>query len=232
MKSVFLAYRYDEPNKRLARDVRELVESHGLKAATGETLGGDELTAGLKHQIETADALIALLTRRKALKGGGWATHEFAKSELQHARGVNKPAIALVEDGVDVSGLYKENEFISLVGTKPLPAFLRLSRTLALWKESAGRSVKIQLLPEPIAQEIGPKYDQCAGEYRLLSGATETEWRPAKFRREPGGLYLFVHVPEDTMDTMLIEVRIKYGHKAWVSCATPFYVPLPLAEQA
>jgi hypothetical protein len=91
-----------------------------------------------------------------------------------------------------------------------------------------GRTVKIQVVPDTVAQEIWAKREQCEWEYRLSSGLKETDWMKAKARKEPGGLYLYVQVPDDTM---LIEVRIRGVGKAWASDATPLSFPLPLAEQ-
>jgi len=138
MRDVFLSYHYDEPNTRIARQIQDLLESHRLRATTGDTLGGGTLTEAIKRQINEADALIALLTRNQRLANGSWTTHEYVRTELQHARGAEKPAIALVEQGVDVSGLYKENEFIPYAPADALPAFLKLSRTIWSWKNRSG----------------------------------------------------------------------------------------------
>src|SRR5262245_27998140 len=148
MRDVFLSYHYDEPNTRIARQIEELLESHNLRATTGDVLGGGVLTDEIKRQIDEADALIALVTRNQQLANGGWTTHEYVKNEVQHARDTKKPAIALVEQGVDVTGLYKENEFIPYIPSQALPAFLKLSRTIRSWKNRAGRTIKLQLLPE------------------------------------------------------------------------------------
>ena len=64
---------------------------------------------------------------------------------------------------------------------------------------------------------------QCEWQYRLSTGMTESEWRPAKARKEPGGLYLYVQVPDDFQ---MIEVRIKCPVRAWVSDTIPFHMPV------
>lgn len=229
MRDVFLSYHYDEPNTTIARQIEDLLESHTLRATTGDVLGGGVLTTEIKSQIEAADALIALLTRNQPLANGDWTTHEYVKNELQHARGAGKPAIALVERGVDVTGLYKENEFIPYAPTDALPAFLKLSRTIWSWKNRVGRIVKLQLLPEAVATEIWRnKGTGIQWQYRLSSGISDTGWQEARPRKEPYGLFLFVQVPDDTMS---IEVRVAAGGKAWVSDATQFLMPLPLVQE-
>jgi hypothetical protein len=225
MNTVFLSFHYDEPNKRLAATVEDLLDSHGLRGTTGDVLAGGNLTPEIKKQIEDADALIALLTRRDQLANGGWTTHEFCKNELQHSRTVGKNAIALVESGVDVTGLYQEHEYIPFDAVAPLAAFMRLSRTIGRWKQVTGRTVKVQVVPETTALEILAMRDACEWEYRLLSGTRETPWASAKARKEPGGLFVYVQVPDDRM---MIEIRIRAngGARKWYSDVTPFFTPV------
>jgi len=229
MNKIFVSYHYDDPNKGLAAIVDDLLDGHSLRFTTGDALGGGNLTPAIKGQIENADALIALLTRRENLGNGKWTTHDFCKTELQHARTFGKNAIALVETGVDVQGLYQEHEYISYDAQNPLAAFVRLSRTIGLWKQMTGRTVKIQVMPEPTALEIWSVHNECEFEYRLSSGTRETPWDKAKARREPGGLFLFVQVPDDTM-MLEVRVRANRGAKSWYSDATPFFTPLTLTN--
>lgn len=228
MTDIFLSFRYDEPNKQLARLVEELLESHNLRATTGDVLGGEALTPEIKRQIEDADALIALLTRRDALQNGGWTTHPFCLQELQHARDAHKPAIALVEDGVGLGGFEQQNEHIAYQAANPLPAFLKLTQAIWRWKQRVGRTIKIQVQPPGVAQEVWTNRANASWEYRLSSGLRETSWQPAKARREAVGLFVYVQVPDDTM---LIELRVRSGARAWTSDATAFLLPLTLTEE-
>src|SRR3954452_919520 len=229
MRDVFLSYHYDELNTAIARRIEDLLESHNLRATTGDVLGGGVLTNEIKRQIDEADALIALFTRSQQLANGSWTTHEYVKNEVQHARAAEKPAIAFVEQGVDITGLYKENEFIPYTPTDALPAFLKLSRTIWSWKNRAGRIIKLQLLPEVVATDIWKsRGGGIEWQYRLSSGLRDTGWQKAYPRKEPYGLFLFVQVPDDTMS---IEVRVVAGGKSWVSDATQFLMPVPLVEE-
>lgn len=236
MKTLFLSYHYDEPNTGLAKQVEQLVESHGLRAVTGDVLGGRRLTDEIKEQIAKADGLIALLTRSQPLPDGSWTTHLFCQSELQHARSLDGsvvgtsrrtyPAIALVENGVPTSGLVQDHEHIPFDSSRPLPAFLRLSETIAKWKHRAGRWLTLQVAPDDIVKEISSQGTSVAWEYRLWNGGDETEWLAAKPRVEPGGLFVWVRVPDDTM---LIEIRARAQARAWQSAATPFHTRVTLA---
>lgn len=225
MNTVFLSYRYDDANKALAATVEDLLDSHGLRATTGDVLGGEMLTPEIRKQIEDADALVALLTRRDQLSAGGWTTHEFCKNELQHARGAGKSAIALVEGGVSIIGFDAGNEHIPYDGALPLAAFIKLSRTIGLWKQRTGRTVKIQVMPEMAAAEMWAVRGTAEWEYRLSRGVQETAWTKAKARKEPGGLFVFVQVPDDAM---MVEVRVNAqgGAKSWYTDATPVFTPL------
>ena len=110
MRDVFLSYRYDPPNIDLARRVEDLLESHSLRPVTGDVLGGEAITPALLRQIEEADALVALLTQRDALAAGGFTTHPFCLDELKHARSKGRPAIALLEDGVETGAFLPDEK--------------------------------------------------------------------------------------------------------------------------
>jgi hypothetical protein len=227
MNLIFLSYHYDEPNTKLAKEIEQLVESHNLRPFTGDSFGGNALTDGLKADIKKADALVALLTKAEKYVSGEWATHQFCLTEVQHARNIHKPCIALLETGIKPpSGLFQEHEYIVYDPADPLPAFLKLSRAIGRWKLAAGRVLKLQVVPPEAATQIWAEQSQCQWQYRLLSGLEESEWREAKARKEPGGLYLYVRVPDDTT---LIEVRIQCPNKRWASEAIPFHVPVSVA---
>jgi hypothetical protein len=229
MEKIFLSYHFDDgPNRELARQVEELLESHSIVVITGEALGGGPLTPEIEGEIQAADALVALLTRREQQANGRWATHPYCVDELKHARARHVPAIALLETDVDVRGMYQENEYIKYDAEKPLPAFLKLSKTVFRWRKQRGRTLKIQILPEEVARANWAQRHACQWEYRLSSGMRETEWRTGRPQDEPGGLFLYVQVPDDTM---MIEVRIVCRGRAWMSKTASFYMPLSLMEQ-
>ena len=225
MNTVFLSYHYDELNTKLANKVQQLVESHNLRPFTGDNLGGGALTDELKKEIRKADALVALMTKAQQYNNGEWATHPFCLSELQYARSASKPCIAFLENGIKPHGLFEEHEYIAFDPADPLPAFLKLSRTVGRWKVTAGRILKVQVVPQETATEIWSNKAQCQWQYRLVpSDLSESDWKEAKtVRKEPGGLYLYVQVPDDTT---MIEVRIQCSHKLWASETIPFHMPI------
>lgn len=161
MKKVFVAYSFREENDQLFKVVERLVKSHGFQADTGEVLGGDSLTIGVKQKISDSDALIAVLSKDKKADGSEqWFATDWVKSELQSARNSNKSCIALVESGVSVDGLYAEYERINFDRNNLLTPLLRLSETLFFWRDNAGRSVKIKLEPKEAA-ELALSHGKC-----------------------------------------------------------------------
>ncbi|HEY5990157.1 MAG TPA: hypothetical protein VIV12_27790, partial [Streptosporangiaceae bacterium] len=126
---VFLSYHF-RGDGDLAQAVERLLSSHDALPAKGRRLGGEQLTAEVRRLIENCDGLIALMTRREPLGDGDrWVTHPWVRDEYGHARATDKPAIALVEDGVEVEGAYAGHEWIPLDRESPLEAFLALSET-------------------------------------------------------------------------------------------------------
>lgn len=131
---VFLAFSFRDEDKPLVAEIARLLRSHSIQMVSGEDLGGEELTPAVKQRIEASDGLIALLTRRDPFLKGGWASHDWVRDELGHAREKKKHTIALVEDGVDVGGMSQPHEFIPLDKSQPEKALLQLARTLGAWE--------------------------------------------------------------------------------------------------
>jgi hypothetical protein len=223
VREVFLSYRYDDSNAELARKAEELLESHNLRAVTGDVLGGEAITPELLRQIEEADGLVALLTRRDQLADGGWTTHPFCVDELKHARQKEKPAIALLEEGVKSGGMFQEHEYITFKPDDALPAFLKLSRTLWRWKLRAGRIQRVQMLPSPLTQDLYSKGQGCQWEYRVSNGTRDSEWVATEPRKEGQGVFLLVRIHEDTT---LIEVRVRDQGTTRQTGFVPLQIPV------
>jgi len=223
VRDVFLSYRYDPPNIDLARRVEDLLESHSLRPVTGDVLGGEAITPALLRQIEEADALVALLTQRDALAAGGFTTHPFCLDELKHAREKSKPAIALLEEGVQLGGMYQDHEFIPFRTADALPAFLKLSRTLWRWKLRAGRIQRVQMLPTPLTQDLYTKGKSCHWDYRVSNGTRDSDWFTTEPRKEGQGVFLLVRVAEDST---LVEVRVQDQGTEKTTGFVPLHIPV------
>jgi hypothetical protein len=72
MKRIFLSFSFRDEDKPLVAAVERLLACHDLQVVTGMRLGGGALTQEVMKRIESCDGLVALLTRRQELAGGGW----------------------------------------------------------------------------------------------------------------------------------------------------------------
>jgi hypothetical protein len=138
---------------------------------------------------------VAVLTQRPNEAEG--TTHPWVLQEFGHARLSGKQAIGIYETGVPVAPGDNGFEHIDYARDDPLPAFVRLSETIGEWKQAAGRLFRIMIMPPEVAQSLGARADQLRCECRFLVEGEDTPWKPAKVRREVGGVYVFLRVPDD-----------------------------------
>jgi hypothetical protein len=189
--------------------IGRLIASHGLVPVTGESLGGDALTPAVQRLIADSDALIALFTREKQVgRGNRWLPTQWVQSEITAARTRGKPAIALVEPGVDVTGLFAEHEHIALDLRHPLDALLQLSETIRIWREETGRYLLVRLLPDAAAVAAQNGNSQC--KVRLVPPQGPAgNWQPADLRVRPGGVFLGV---PGVKENVSLDVQILNGN--------------------
>jgi hypothetical protein len=220
MRKIFLSHSFAERDKVLTAQVESLIRSHGLVAFDGRRLGGGVLTPEIARLIESADAFIALFTLR--MNDPGNVTHPWVLLEHGHARLQNKTAIALYESGVPVGGADAGYEHIDYDPAAPIPGFIRLSETIGEWKQRAGRLLKVQVVPDKIAQVLGTRADDVRCECRYHIGGEETAWKPAKVKREVGGVFVYVRVPDDAE---MVQLRAD-GPPPCESPYTPLSMPV------
>lgn len=229
MQKVFVSFHFsddfDSPDRQLANRVEGLLRSHGLDLSSGAALGGGPLSVEVRELIEKSDALIALMTRRDQLASGEWTTHPWVQDEYGHARSQNKRAIALIEQGVAIGGMYQQNEYIPYNPADSLTAFLRLSATLGVWKKESGRLVKLKIQPDQVALDFGTDAEW---RYRFYSNGEYSGWQETSLSREPGGCFLDLpNVP----DGSLIQVQTRSNTGRAESINTPQWVSVDLEER-
>jgi hypothetical protein len=231
MQSVFLSFHFSAPtdadqhDKTLAGHVDLLLRSHGLNVVSGGTLGGGALTKAVMDRIEGCEALVALMTRRDQLQPASngapakFSTHSWVRDEINHARGRNRLTIALIENGVEHGGAYQEHEWIPYDRIDPLPAVLKLTDTLGLWRRDSGRSVPIQILPPALAQKVGDAASTAVCEYRQqLAGKPPSSWNPMTVVPMKGGTFVYA---DGVRDGTLLQVRVSINGNQYVSKAGP-----------
>jgi hypothetical protein len=225
--TVFLAFGFQRRDEELVRRVEALLESHGVRVETGENLGGRALTPAVKKRIEACDGLVALLTRRDRIVGGGWSTHDWVRDELNHARTKRKLAIALVEAEVKSGGVYQEHERIEFDQRTEAVALIKLSLTIAEWKQQLGGLVKVRILPDELSQTLASLQDRVRCEVRITRQGRPTKWLGATLVPEPGGVYAYVR---GALEDALIQLRVKVPGETWISRSVPQWMDATLTK--
>jgi len=224
---IFLAFAFRDADKALVGYVDQLVSSHLIETITGEGLGGEALTPVVQTRIDSCDAVVGLLTRREAKRNGKYTTHQWVLDELSYARASRKRAIAMVESGVDIGGMYQPHEYIPLERKNPLPALLALSLTLGSWRAEIGRPVKVQILPPALARKVGASENEIRCSHRLWSKGNDGAWVQVKPVPEGGGTFIWI---KGVQDEDLIQIKVEgNGTKVWQSVATSQWIQIPLS---
>ncbi len=215
MKKIFLSFSFQDSDRILSNQVEQLVDSHNLTRVTGERAGGEPLRDRIFEQIRKCDGLIALLTRRDQLAdGAGWKPSEWVVNELNHARTNGLRTIALVEDGVVVSGAFTDHERIHFKREELVDAILSLSATLGLWQREAGRRVKVRIMPETLSRAPRFVRGQMGLEYRYLIDGEPTDWKPITPIPEVGSTVVYL---PGVQDGHLIQLQVRDGPNEWQS---------------
>jgi hypothetical protein len=222
---VFLSWHFGESDRELMRQIEGLLASHGLRVVTGEDLGGGELTPEIMKRIEQSDCLVALMTKRSNSADYG-GTHPWVVDEFKHAKGLHKRAIALVEPGVAVVGAYKDHERIEYNPKEPLNAFLKLSRTIGIWKSDAGRLLRVQLRPPQLADQLAVVNGSQHCRYCIYApDGTASDWREAPTLTEGDGTYAYLKgINEDSR----IQLRVELAGIIWTSPVLQQWMPVEL----
>ena len=227
MKKIFLSFSFRDADRELVGMVDQLVMSHQLTRETGRRLEGQDLTDAIREKINQADGLIALLTRRDLRDDGKWTTHDWVRDELNFARQAKMPAIALLEDGVVMSGAFGEHERIHFSRDKLPDALLALSETLGLWKRRAGRLVKVSIVASDLVRNGRFLGGLMTVEYRFIVGGELKPWQSVTPILEVGGPVVYL---PGAQDGFMIQLQVKDGPDQWISPATPQLIEIKLEK--
>jgi len=222
---IFLGLSFRDEDKEIVELVDQLIASHLVEMKTGERLGGDQLTPVVQRRIEDSDALVGVLTRRDMRQDGKWTTHQWVLDEIGWARAKNRKVIALMEQGVDLGGMFQSHEHISMEKDKPLKALLDLSDTIGLWRRELGRTVKVQILPVAIAQRVGDGGNGVRCRHRLWLRGASSSWLDLTPVPEAGGTFVFVN---GVQDEHLIQLQVQQESKMWQSVATSQWIQVTM----
>lgn len=224
---IFLAFAFRDDDRDVVRYVERTLAAHYVPIITGERLGGEQLTPAVQSRIDQCNALVALLTRRDQLQNNSWTTHQWVLDELGYARTKHKKVIALVEEGVNVGGMYQPHEYIPFDRANPLEAFLTLSETVGNWKREVGRTVKVQIQPSTLAKKLGSGGSKSRCHHRLWLQGNNTDWSEIKPVPEPGGTFVFI---EGVQDEHLVQIQVEDQNATWESPATSQWMQIQLSR--
>jgi hypothetical protein len=229
MQSVFLSHSFRPEDRDLVDDVDHLLASHFIRSVRGRYLGGQPVWAEVEKRIQAAEGLIALLTRRDELKSGDYTTHPYVLQEIGRARAADRRTIALLETGIKDDQLGAETGFERLLWDRanPLPTFIALSETIGLWKAEAGRTLKVQILPEELAREVGQGNGQFQCRYRLASEGKFSDWLETEPIPETGGTFVYL---TGINDQHAIQIEIKNDKRRWFAPAQSQWMGVRLEE--
>jgi hypothetical protein len=223
MENIFLAFSFNE-DRQLIFDIDELLYSYNIKMTTGELLGGEQLEPAVQDLIKKCDGLIGLLTRRNRSDTGKWDTHEWVKNEIAFARNNGIHAIAIVEQGVDVGGMYASHEYIPLDRSDPYgtyKALFELAKRIGKWNKDAGRRIKVRIMPDDLATLLRRPSGNFKCRYRFFDGRGNcTEWRDVRPIPLTGGTFVYMNgVCEEHSIQLEVQGDVQGQPKIWISKA-------------
>lgn len=88
--------------------------------------------------------------------------------------------MAIVLKDVEVNGLSSQHERADLDPAEAVPALVKLSQTLGMWKHQHGRRLKVLLLPEQVASRVKSTKFSC--KFRYSRARAEQHVEPTQDR--------------------------------------------------
>lgn len=209
---VFLSYSFRKEDEPLADMVAKTLSAFGSTVETGKRLGGEDLKAEVDRRIERNDALVTMFTLRPKAKRDE-STLDWVKYELQHARDCRKSAIALVEKGVPLKGPETSQEHLVFSRNKFAGTLLELAKTIMIWKEQIGRRVKVQLLPETLAEHFRHEEAgiECSVQYWKDSKREGAPHRIERVVPRPDGVFVEIELGEKQSFQMMVKRQVQRG---------------------
>jgi hypothetical protein len=216
---IFVAYGYRDRDQWVKDLVFPIVEAFGDTVVTGEELAGEVITDAVRRKIQSADALIAMATRREEAGAGRWSTHRWVLDELSYALANRKKVVEVRETGVDEQGgIAGDRQRIMYDEAARDRCLVSIVKTLGNWHRE--NLVQVRLGPEKECETFAQRYKsnlfKCT--YRLLVNNQEGEEQPAQITPRQGALYVLLpNVPVQAD----IQIQIVDGETVWRSDYEP-----------
>jgi hypothetical protein len=210
---IFVGYGYNDRDAWVKDLVFPLIKALGHDWADGQEIYGEQLSDGVRKEIEECQALLGFTTRREPLqKGNLWTTHQWVKDELLTAQQKGIRFVEIREMDVDPQdGILGNIARITYNPAERDRCLLEIIKAISRWRGKE-KSYELYLMPESFSQTIRPRLRdanlRCV--YRVLE-ADKLDPEPAKetpIRPITGGLAIrTAPIPSDA----LIQVEIWNG---------------------
>jgi hypothetical protein len=221
---VFLSYQYREREQWITSLVVPMLQCLGVTIVHGQDLAGGPLNEEIKGRIQSADALIAFLTRRDRAPDGRWSASRFVSQEMTTAIAFEKALIPVLEDGVEEPQAF-QRDYPFLVYREDRRAEFLVSLVERVRHWVAGE-IKIRLLPDDLYDDLRTELESHSARcsYEIEHEGQIERQGSARIFFEGGGLFTkLVGFPPGRS----VRVRVQGARNvAWISPferhATPF----------
>lgn len=218
MRSVFLSYSFANEYDPLLQSIRSIIDAIGFRLVDGKILDTNHVGPGVTDKLTKCYGAVCVLT--KEAHQSGWVNAEFWQ-----AVGANVKVCFLYDDSLTLGNAFQGRVKFPFSSNNPLQAIALLAGTLGVWKQEAGHSARVLLLPPEIGEEAILNNAKC--QYRCFDdrSAEESDWQDAKLVPYVAGVQAILPtVPENNY----VKVRLEYQQKIKNSVYTPQQISLEL----
>lgn len=158
---IFVGYGYNPRDAWIEDLVFKLISAFGDTVVTGKEIFGADLSAGVKAEIASSDAVIGFCTRRDPLaqptgSPPRFTTHKWVEEELATASNLNPPPpfVEVRETNVDPQhGMRGNRARIEYEESRRDQCLVALAQTLGNWHRQP-RGYQIELLPRDLGHQL------------------------------------------------------------------------------
>lgn len=218
MHSIFLSYSFQNEDDPFVKTVRTIIDAVGFRVIDGKILDTNHVGPGVTEKLKICHGAVCVLT--KEAYASGWVDAEFWQ-----AVGAKKKVCLLCDDSLQLGNPYQGRSKILFSENDCLKAIQTLSGTLGVWKQAAGISTRVLLLPPDIGEIAIEQNAQCW--YRCIDeqSTDESDWEQAKLVHYIAGVQAILpRVPANHS----VKVKLEFANKIVNSSYTPQQITLEL----
>lgn len=219
---VFVAYGYLPRELWVCELAIPILCDLGVRVLGGEEIPGKPIDAVVRESIESADALIGFLLRRRPNPDGSWAPSEYVRQEIEIANGLGLSVVQVVETGVTPPGGMLASMQRLAYDEATRDAFLvRLAHHIREWTEG---EVFIRLTPPALVRDLETNGIGATGrcEYEILQDGRVDRQGKAPILLLGGGMYVKLL---GFRPGTYANLRIQANHRRWSTLGVPYSQP-------